>query len=141
MATDYHELFVKNGIPVSTSDTLNDCLSEFIVKRGQRSTSVFDMIRYILNIHDEENRRRAGLYAFGARWEDVTQEEIEDYLNLSDLERVPEHSISKQDVEDLKMAHTALGDLIESLEGERNERAFEDALARYYVAFAKLTKE
>lgn len=141
MATNYHELFVKNGIPVSESDTLNDCLHEFIIRRGQRGTSVFDMIRYILNIHDERNRNTAGLHAFGAKWQDVTQEELEAYLNLADLERVPSHSVTKQDVEDLKMAHKALGDLIGSLEGERDERAFEDALARYYVAFAKLNQE
>jgi hypothetical protein len=142
MAVSYHDLFVKNGIPIAESEALNDCLAEFIVKRGTRSTSVFQMIRYVLNIHDENNRIQAGKNVFGARWEDVTQEDLEAYMNYESLERVPSHSITKEDVADLKYIYAAMGDLIEALDREDiDEQKFNDALARYYVGFAKLKQE
>lgn len=142
MSAGYYEIFVKNGIPLAESETMNDCLSEFILRRGKRSTSVFGVIRFLLNIHDEDTRIRSGKNIFGPRWEDVTQQDLEDYMKYESLEKVPAHSITKADVEDLKYIRDALNGLIEALDGEHaDERLFEESLAKFYMGFAKIKQD
>lgn len=141
MYVKYEAKFKKAGIPVSDSLTMNKCLEHFIKKRKTRVTSVFNTLNYVLNIESAEAMKRAGVMVFGEKFLELELDEIENYMKLASLEVVPSHSISKEDIDNLEYMYIALGDLITSLKVEgTSEDVFNDALARFYMGVAKISK-